>query len=129
MSIQPALNASIYTALSGATNAGTAVYYLQAPDGKALPFIVFDYVNEGDDNDNPHRSKNCVVSIRAYASTPAAAGAIDGQTDTAIHRITLTVSGWTNFETKRENGYSMVENVSGTKIYMSGADYRIRTTK
>ena len=133
MSIQPALNATLYSALTGAaiTNAGSAVYFIQAPDGRALPYIIFDYVNEGDDNDNPHRAKNCVVFIRAYAESPSVAGTIDGQIDAALHNKVLSVTGgYTNFQTRRENGMSNVEvNAAGKKIFMSGADYRIRAAK
>jgi hypothetical protein len=130
MSIQPALNTTIYTALSGTTNAGTRVYYLLAPDKATLPYIIFDYINEGDDNDNPHRAKNCVISIKAYAVTPAEAGVIDGQIDIALHHTVLSVSGWTNFQSRRENGYSLVDTDSaGRKTYMSGADYRFRMDK
>lgn len=132
MSIQPALNATLYTALAGTaiTNAGSAVYFIQAPDGRALPYIVFDYVNEGDDNDTSRRAKNCVVFIRAYAESPSVAGVIDGQIDAALHNKVLSVTGWTNFQTRRENGMSNVEiDPSGRKVYMSGADYRIRNGK
>jgi len=131
MSIQPTLNATIYSTLGGTiTNAGTAVYFLQAPDNAVLPYIVWDYVNEGEENTNPHRGKDCVLFIRAYASTPSAAGVIDGQIDTALHEKTLTITGWTNIQTRRENGMSMVETDSaGRKTYMCGADYRIRSAK
>jgi len=136
MSIQTVLNTTIYDALKGsATNAGNNVFYLQAPDGPGgqafpLPFIIFDYVAEGDDNDNPHRVKNCVAFVRAYASTPAAAGAIDVQIDTALHGKTLSVTGWTNFQTQRESGFSLVEtDAAGRKIFMSGGEYRIRSAK
>lgn len=131
MSIQPALNATIYSAIGGTvTTAGSAVYFIAAPDGRALPYIVFDYVNEGDDNDNPHRNKNCVVFIRAYAESPSVAGLIDGQIDAALHNKVLSVSGYTNFQTRRENGMSSMEVDSAKrKIYMSGADYRIRACK
>ena len=131
MSIKPALNTTIFTALSGTiTNAGSRVYYLQAPDKPTLPYIIFDYVNEGDDNDNPHRSKNCVMSFKAYATTPGAAGTIDGQIDTALHHTVLSVSSWTSFQSRRENGYSFVEtDAAGVKTFMSGADYRFRLTK
>jgi len=131
MSIKPVLNTTLYNALKGtATDAGNRVYYLTAPDKAVMPYIIWDYVNEGDDNDNPHRGKNCIVSVRAYAATAAAAGAIDGQIDTALHGKTLSVTGWTNFQTQRENGYSLVEtDAAGRKTYMSGAEYRIRSAK
>jgi len=130
MSIKAALSKTIYDALKGSvTNAGNSVYYLAAPDKEPLPYIIFDYVNEGDDNETPHRSKNCAVSIKVYAAKSEDADTIDGQVDTALHNKTLSITGWTNFWSMRENGYSFVEtDASGRKTYMSGADYRIRAT-
>jgi hypothetical protein len=131
MSIQPALNTAIYTAIGGTiTSAGSRVYFLNAPDNPTLPYVIWDYVNEGDRNDTSHRLKNCVLFIRAYATTPAAAGTIDGQIDTALHEKTLSVSGWTNIQTRRENGMSLAEtDAAGKKTYMCGADYRILNCK
>jgi hypothetical protein len=130
LSIKGALNATIYSALNGKTTAAAKVYYLLAPDNTALPYIVWDYVNEGDDNATPRRAKNAVLFIRAYASTPADANTIDAAIDTELHDKVLTITGWTNFWTARENGMSTVEvDASGRKTYMAGADYRIRADK
>jgi hypothetical protein len=133
MSIQGTLNTTLYSALTTGgtvTTAGSAAYYMLAKDGAALPYILWDYVNEGDDNDNPHRAKNVVVSIRAYAASSAVASSIDSQIDGALHNKVLSVTGWTNFQTRRENGMSSVEvDASGRKTFMAGADYRIRADK
>lgn len=127
MSIKNALNATIRTLLSGSTNASTRVYSLIPPDNPTLPYIVFDYVNEADDNDNPNRSKQAVMFIRAYATTGKAADTIDAQIDTLLHNQVLTITGWSNFQTRREDGFSFVEvDDAGRKVYMSGANYRIR---
>jgi hypothetical protein len=124
----PALNTAIFSRLAGTyTTAGSAVYYLQAPDDTALPYIVFDYVADMDENYTANRTKNDVLFIRAYGSTPAQVGTIDVQIDGRLHAVTLSVSGYTNFWTRRENAYSLVEtDASGRKTYMAGAEYRIR---
>jgi hypothetical protein len=124
----PALNTAIYSQLAGTyTTAGTKVYYLQAPDNAALPYIVFDYVADLDENYTANRTKNDVLFIRAYGTTPAQAGTIDAQIDGRLHAVTLSVSGYTNFWTRRENAYSLSESdASGRKTYMAGADYRVR---
>jgi len=124
----PALNTAIYSQLSGTyTTAGTKVYYLQAPDAAVLPYIVFDYVADVDENYTANRTKNCSMFIRAYGTTPAQAGTIDAQIDGRLHAVTLSVSGYTNFWTRRENAYSLSEtDASGRKTYMAGADYRVR---
>jgi Protein of unknown function (DUF3168) len=131
MSIQSALDAAIYTALGGThTNAGTAVFLQLAPDNYPLPYVVWSYVNEGDRNETPHRLKDVVLSIRAYASTAKAAKTIDAQIDGLLHHKTLTVTGWTNILTRRENGYALEETDSaGIKTWMRGADYRFLCDK
>ena len=123
-----ALNTAIYSRLAGTyTSAGTKVYYLQAPDAAVLPYIVFDYVADRDENMTANRTKNAVLFIRAYGTTPAQAGAIDAQIDGRLHAVTLSVSGYTNFWTRREDAYSLSEtDASGRVTYMSGADYRVR---
>jgi hypothetical protein len=123
-----ALNTAIYSQLSGTfTTAGTKVYYLQAPDNTALPYIVFDYVSDLDENITANRTKNCSMFVRAYGSTAAQAGTIDAQIDSRLHANTLSVTGYTNFWTRREDAFSLTEiDTSGRRTYMAGADYRIR---
>jgi hypothetical protein len=127
MSIQSPLDAALYTAIGGThTNAGTAVFLQVAPDNYPLPYVIWSYVNEGDRNETPHRLKDVVVSIFAYASTATAAKTIDAQIDGLLHHKTLTVTGWTNIMTRRENGYALEETDSaGKKTWTRGADYRI----
>lgn len=126
-----ALNTAIYSRLAGTyTTAGSSVYYLQAPDGAALPYIVFDYVSDLEENYTPNRTRNASVFVRAYGTTPAQAGTIDAQVDTRMHGTALTVTGYSNFWIAREDGFSAVEtDTSGRKTYMAGADYRIRLDK
>ncbi len=126
MSIQSPLDAAIYTALGGThTNAGTAIFLQVAPDNYPLPYVIWSYVNEGDRNETSHRLKDVVLFIRAYASTAAAAKTIDAQIDGLLHNKVLTVTGWTNFMTRRENGYALEETDSaGKKTWGRGADYR-----
>lgn len=126
-----ALNTAIYSKLGGtATAAGTAVFFNIAPDTQPLPYIVFDYTGDLDENINPSRLRNALIFARAYAATPAQAGAIDGQVDALLHLQTMTVTGWANFWTARENGFSLAEpDQAGRITHMAGAEYRIRLTK
>lgn len=128
MSIIAALNTALYGRLAGTvTNAGSACYYLDAPDGAALPYIVWSYVNEHDDNDHAHRSKDVPLFIRAYAGSKSVAALIDGQVDAQMNGKALSVTGWSNFWAQRENGHSGKEiDEAGRKTYMCGADYRLR---
>jgi hypothetical protein len=127
------LNTAIYSRLSTATAltsllGGTRIYALQAPEGQALPYVCFSVQGGGDENQSPHRTKNWVVFVRAYASSNAQAGSIDALLDTALHNVPFTgVSGWTNFWMARETDLELVENdAAGVKTFMNGALYRVR---
>lgn len=126
-----ALNTAIYSKLGGtATSAGTAVFFEAAPDNQPLPYIIWDYVADQYDNQTPVDTVNAVVFVRAYASTRAAAGTIDGQIKALLHKATLSVTGFTNFQTRRENAYSQEEtDKSGRMTYMAGAEYRVRLSE
>lgn len=106
----------------------TAIYSLQAPDNATLPYAVFSVQGGGDENLDAHRTKNIIYFIRAYSQvSEAQAGSIDAQIDAAMHMQSLSVSGWANFWTAREEDLSAVETLSnGQKIWMNGGYFRIR---
>ncbi len=132
MSVTNALNTGMYSKLTGASAltallaSGSAVYYQQAPDYASYPYVVFSIQAGGPENDNPHDSRDMLYYVRGYATKPALAGSVDAQISTALHRQTLTVSGWTNIWTVREEEIALVEQLSsGERVYSAGATYRI----
>ena len=126
-----AINTGIYTALSGATAltnllGGTFIYYLQAPDDAALPYVVFSHQGGGPLN-NPGGLAENIVYVRGYGTTSGQAGSIDAQIDAAMAPA-LTISGATNIWTSREQDLPLVETTpAGERIYSSGALYRVTT--
>lgn len=134
MSVNNALNAALYskmnaaTALTGLLAGTTSIYYQQAPDGAALNYVVFSYQGGGPTNYYPHDSRDMLLFARGYSATgPAAAGSIDAQISTLLHRGSVNVSGYTNYWLARETDASLVENApDGTKVWMAGAIYRVR---
>ena len=90
--------------------------------------IVFNVQGGGDENLTPHRTKNLVVSVRAYSNTNARAGSIDAQIDTALHMVPFTnVTGWTNVWLARETDIETVEDApNNTQVFMNGGLYRVR---
>jgi hypothetical protein len=126
------LNTSIYNRLAGGTAlvtalGGTAIYYLQAPDNAVKPFVIWNFQAGGDENMTANRTKNLVILVRTFASTPKRAGEIDQMVDGLLHLQPLTVSGWTNFWLARESEVSLVENLPNVeKSYMAGGLYRVR---
>jgi hypothetical protein len=125
-----ALNSAIYSKLSGGTAlaalVGTRIYNQQAPEGAALPYVVFSVQGGGDENLSPHRTRNIVEFVRAYSGVSAAqAGTIDGQIDALLHLSSLSVTSWTSVWLAREQDLETVEATpAGTSVYMSGGLYR-----
>ena len=134
MSVYNALNAAIYSALSGGTAlttalGGTAIYFQQAPDGAALPYVVWSYPAGGDDNLTSSRMKSMVAYVRGYAEKAAQAGTIDGYCDALLHGRVLSVTGWDNFWSAREEDIAYMETLpDNTRAYSAGGYYRFRLT-
>jgi len=134
MSVYNALNTAIYSALSGGTAlttalGGTAIYYQQAPEGAALPYVVWSYPAGGDDNLTSSRMKSMVAYVRGYAAGAGQAGTIDGYCDALLHGRVLSVTGWNNFWSAREEDIAYVENLpDNTRAYSAGGYYRFRLT-
>lgn len=128
----PVARAAIYTQLAAGTAlrallGGTAIYYQQAPDGAALPYVVFSLQAGGPENETPSDAWNELYYVRGYAQSPSTAGSIDYECNALLHRKSLTVTGYTNFWTARESGITLVETPpSGGQIWSSGALYRVR---
>jgi len=128
------LNQGIYNKLAGTAitnllaNGSASIFSLLAKDNAAPPYIVYSIQGGGDENFDSNRTKNIVMFIRAYSQvSEAQAGSIDAQIDAAMHLQTLSVSGWSNFWTAREEDLTAVEILdNGTKIWMNGGFYRIR---
>ena len=129
-----ALTAGIYSKLTAGTAltallAGTAsVYFNTATDDATLPYVVFNYMSQIEENQTPSRMKNDMVYIRGYTeASGAAAGNIATQIDNLFHAGTVTVTGWNNFWSVLESEVEDVEiTPSGERIYNAGGVYRIR---
>lgn len=134
MSVFNAINAALYSTLSAGTalttllSSTTALYNMQAPDGATFDYVVWNVQGGGDDNMTAHRTKNLVVFVRGYSSTSAArAGSIDAKIDSLLHKAILSVSGWSNFWSAREEDISTVEvTEAGNTIWCAGGMYRLR---
>lgn len=129
------INKSIYdtlkagTALTALLAGTTAIYNQQPPDNSTMPYVIFNKMGGGPDNDTPSDSRSYLYFVRAYSQTSAAhAGTIDAQISNLLHRKTLTISGYTNYWTVRESDAPQtVDNLpSGERAYQSGAFYRIK---
>ncbi len=143
MSSQNFMNAAIFTRLAGTAgtpiaalgSAWASVYFEQAPDNATMPYVVWLYPSEIDQNLTPTRMKDIVLRVYGVANAPALAGTIDAQIDTLLNEAELSFAGspgtsWTNIWLRRENGYQLVTtSEAGLRYYTSGADYRVEITK
>ena len=116
------------TALTAALG-GTAIYHLHAPEGAALPYVVFGWQGGGDLNIDPNETNESVQFVRVYAATDAQAGTLDGLIRTRLHRQNVPVTGYNTVYCWREGDYETVETTAGSDIYTHGGFYRIRITK
>ena len=116
------------TALTAALG-GTAIYHLHAPDGAALPYVVFGWQGGGDLNIDPNETNESVQFVRVYAAKDEQAGTIDGLIRARLHRQAITVTGYNTVYCWREGDYETVETTAGSAIYTQGGFYRIRIKK
>lgn len=125
MSVLNLLAAAIYSKISGGS-IGCPIYRNQAPEGAALPYVVFSVHAGGPHNINPSDLRDEVYFVRAYAATASQAGTLDASCSALLHNQVLTVTGYTCIQTKREMDLELVENPpSGAAISMCGGLYRI----
>jgi len=129
-----AMGTALYSTLSGGTAliselGGTAIYSEQAPDNATLPYVVFNHQGGGLENIVHDNLRNDIWFVRGYAATRAQANRIDGNCQDLLHKKKLTITGYTNFWTVREDDVSLVETPPDEqRVYMAGGFYRIRIT-
>jgi len=126
-----ALETALYTKLANTSAlttelGGTYVYNTNAPQNPPAKYVVFQYQGGGDVNDTKQRSRNVLYAVYGVAQGRAAAAAVDGQIDTALHLGSLTVSGWANnLWLARERDVNFTEQDStGRPRHRIGGFYR-----
>ena len=113
--------ASLITALGG-----TVIYSGLAPQPAPAKYVVYQWQGGGDANESPTRMRNLLYTVRGIATNAEAARSIDSAIDDALHKATLTVSGWTNIQTQRETDINFIEqDAGGVNRYHAGGIYRI----
>lgn len=126
-----AIDVAVFNKLAGAAGltalVSSRIYARMAPQGTALPYVLFSHQGGGQANMEPVDRLEVVYWIRAYAATQAAAGAIDDQISAALHRQALTITGWAHLGCQREGDQRLEErDAAGALIWITGALYRIR---
>jgi len=125
--------AGLYTKLQGGTaltallSGTTAIYHLQAPDNSTLPYIVFSTQAGGPENITSSDMRNLLIYVRGYAASPTTAGSIDAQIENLLHKQALSVSGYTNYWSVKQQDVSLVETPPNSNpVYSYGGIYQFR---
>lgn len=126
-----ALETGLYSKLTGQASlitalGGTVIYNGIAPQPAPIKYCIYQWQGGGDSNESPTRMRELLYTVRGIATTMAAAGSIDAAIDDALHKQTLTVSGWTNIMCHRETDINFIEqDAAGVNRFHAGAIYRI----
>lgn len=129
MGFQAALGTALYGTLAAC--AGTAlwaarVYDTLAPEGATVPYVVFQHVAGGDLNISPSRIIDVEYRVECIAATGVDARNGSNYLETALHNVTLTVSGFNAIACTQQDLFNRVDTVEGKQFYRKGAFYRIR---
>jgi Protein of unknown function (DUF3168) len=132
MALHTDLDTALYqrlTSTAGTALWGTRVYATQAPQGAALPYVIFDYRAGGDLNLSPSRLAEARYQIEVIADTVAQARQGAEYLEVTLHEQPLSVTSWVHLGTTQISLLSQVENAEGRQFWRRGATYRIRLGK
>lgn len=108
------------------------IYFGIAPEGTALPYVVFQLIDAETVTETPIDDWNGLYLVKCWSETSTAqAETMAGYVETALHKSTLTVTGWTNYWTAvGKNMRSLeLETASGRLEWVAGRYVRIRLSK
>jgi hypothetical protein len=132
MNFKSVMDTAVYSKL-GSSSAlvtalgGSAFYKNQAPDGKALPYVVWNWQSAVDENQTPSRMWNTIINIRCFAASATQAGSVDAIIDELFTGTAFTVTGFTNFWTAREMEFdNTIIEPDKSRTEVVGGLYRIR---
>ncbi len=129
--------AAIYGTLTGGTAltsllAGTAsIYRSRAPAEADFDYVIMQLQGGGPTLRTSHSEIDDLVAVRCYSVvSPARAGTLSAQVDALLDGGTLSVSGWTAYNTRRETDLELSEVLpDGRTIWMAGGIYRVQLAK
>ena len=125
------LDTAVYSVLNVAavTNEATGgVFNGIAPQGTEPPFVVFSAMSKTDDYfAYTERGGQAVYMIKAIDRSPwpKSAGDIDTQIDSVMQDASLSITGHTLIECRRETDIYLVEDLDGVTYQHVGGLYRI----
>lgn len=130
MGLQTFIGSAIYSKLitaSGTALWGSRVYNSQAPEGVALPYIVFQQTAGGADQLTPNPTADVEYRIECVGSTKSQARIGAGYIEDAFSlQFAVNVPGYTNYACQEMRYLDRVDNIGGTQYWRQGSFYRFR---
>lgn len=97
--------------------------------GAALPFIVYQHMSGGDDNETPLQSADYLYLVKAVG-LDATAVTLAGHIRTTLHRKTLTMDPpFITYNCRQETPVRYPETIERITYWHMGAVYRIRISE
>ena len=125
------LDPAVYSVLNVAavTNEATGgVFNGVAPQGTEPPFVVFSALSKTDDYfAYTERGGQAIYMVKAIDRSPwpKSAGDIDTQVDSVMQNASLSITGHTLIECRRESDIYLTEDLDGVTYQHVGGLYRI----
>jgi hypothetical protein len=125
------LDTAVYSVLNVAavTNEATGgVFNGVAPQGTEPPFVVFSALSKTDDYfAYTERGGQAIYMVKAIDRSPwpKSAGDIDTQVDSVMQNASLSITGHTLIECRRESDIYLTEDLDGVTYQHVGGLYRI----
>jgi hypothetical protein len=130
--IDDALYDALYANAGLQAAVGTRIYRGRAPAGATYPLVTYGLIGGGEVTETPAEAWDGRYLVQAVSQVSAAeAETLGGHIRTAMNRVTLTVSGWTNIWTAVAPNSFVVEldERSGVQTWRAGRTVRIRLSK
>ena len=125
------LDSAVYEKLNIAAVTNEAVggvFNQMAPEGTQTPFVVFQAMSKVDDYYSyTGRGGTAVYMVKVIDESgwPKTASNIDTQIDSAMQNASLSITGHSLLECRRESDLYLVENADGRTFQHIGGLYRI----
>tara|TARA_Y100000310_G_scaffold126272_3_gene125052 strand:+ start:9152 stop:9562 length:411 start_codon:yes stop_codon:yes gene_type:complete len=107
--------------------AAGGVFNTIAPQGTALPFVVYQFISKVDTHSFDGRYADSMYLVKAIADSPwpKPAEDIDTQIDTLMEDAALSITGFNLLYCRRESDFWFPEDRSGKTLTHVGGTYRI----
>ena len=132
MGLQTFIGSAIYVKLTtgpGTAHWSTRCFDTQAPEGTALPYVVFQQSAGGSDNITPNPTADFEYRIECIGSTKAQSRIGAGYIEDTFPLVgAIAVPGYTNYACQEGRYLDRVDNIGGTQYWRQGSFYRFRLT-